>query len=92
MRLFRTKNLVVQWITCSGRHLPSLTGESHADLTDADASVLANYPHSPAAWAVTKGERRWLHIERIRRRLEIEYLTTLVPAGGPLENPHRGLR
>jgi hypothetical protein len=27
----------------------SLPGESHADATDADASVLANYPHSRAA-------------------------------------------
>ena len=32
----------------------SLTGESHADATDTDASVLANYPHSRAAWVVTK--------------------------------------
>ena len=33
----------------------SLTGESHADATDADASVLANYPHSQAVWEITKG-------------------------------------
>ena len=32
----------------------SFTGESHADTTDADASVLANYPHSRAAWVITR--------------------------------------
>jgi hypothetical protein len=34
----------------------SLPGESHADATDADASVLANYPHSRAAWIILKGD------------------------------------
>jgi hypothetical protein len=35
----------------------SLPGESYSDATDADASMLANHPHSRTAWAITKWKR-----------------------------------